>query len=101
MRRIDRLRTGPEAVEQYWKQRLGVRVIKGWHTERDAAMTRDSDYDILWVRSDEETKVLYGTKYRPGRVSGTQKNKDRREVLLRERQKSAPVFNTSDSQSSN
>lgn len=55
-----------------------MEVVKGWHSQRDAAMTASSDYDILWVRSDEETKKLYGAKYRPGRVSGTQKNKDRR-----------------------
>lgn len=80
MRRINRLRCGPETLEAYRKQGFGVKVVDGWHSERDAAMTRDSDYDILWVRPEEETMVLYGKKYRPGRVSGTQKNKDRREL---------------------
>ena len=87
MRRIDRLRTGPETLETYRKQGFGVKVVNGWHTERDAEMTRDSDYDILWIRPDEETKVLYGKKYRPGRISGTQKNKDRREQLERNKEK--------------
>ena len=81
MKRIDRLRTGPETQERYRNQGLCVKVINGWHTERDAEMTRDSDYDILWVRPDDETKALYGKKYRPGRISGTQKNKDRREQM--------------------
>ena len=81
MRRIDRLGTTPDALEHYRKQGFGVRVINGGHTERDTAMTRESDYDILWVRPDDETKTLYGKRYRPGRVSGTQKNKDRREQL--------------------
>ena len=81
MRRIDRLRTGPEILDQYRKNGLGVKVVDGWHTDRDTTMTRDSDYNILWIRPDEETKALYGSKYRPGRVSGTQKNKDRREQL--------------------
>ncbi|KAF2210223.1 hypothetical protein CERZMDRAFT_106862 [Cercospora zeae-maydis SCOH1-5] len=78
---IDELRTGDATLATYEKQGLNVRVIKGWHTQRDAAM---SDYDILWVRSDEETKVLYGKKYRPGRISGTQKNKSRRDALAQE-----------------
>ena len=81
MRRIDRLRTGSETLEKYHRQGFDVRVIEGWHAERDAAMTRDSDYDVLWVRSEVETKALYGKKYRAARVSGTLKNKNRREEL--------------------
>jgi hypothetical protein len=38
--------------------------------------------DILWVRDEESTRKLYGAKYRPGRVSGTQKNADRRSAAL-------------------
>lgn len=64
IRQIDRLRTGSETLDRYRKQGFGVRVINGWHTEPDAAMTRESDYDILWVHPDEETKALYGNKYR-------------------------------------
>ena len=55
-------------------------VVQGYHNERDAAMTKASDYDILWIRSDEDTSKLHGSKYRPGRISGTQKNRDRRTV---------------------
>ena len=92
MRRIDQLRTGSETLEQYRKQGHGVRIIDGWHTERDAAMTRESDYDILWVRPDGETEALYGKKYRPGRISGTQKNKYRREQQDKNKEEAGSRF---------
>lgn len=50
------------------------------YTSRDAYMTNNSDYDILWVRPDEETKKMVeseGKVYRP-RVSGTELNRQRR-----------------------
>jgi hypothetical protein len=55
-------------------------------------MTQESDCDILWVRPDNETKALYGKKYRPGRVSGTQKNKHRREQLERDKESMVERF---------
>ncbi|KAF2172264.1 hypothetical protein M409DRAFT_49987 [Zasmidium cellare ATCC 36951] len=73
---------GPVDVEKYTARGLRVEVVDGWHTERDAEMTRVSDYDVLWVRPEEETRVLYGEKYRAGRISGTRKNEERRERLL-------------------
>lgn len=72
------MRLGPEVEARYTREGYKWLVINGYHNERDAAMTEASDYDILWVRGEEDTKVLYGEKYRAGRVSGTQKNKDRR-----------------------
>lgn len=45
--------------------------------ERDAAMTRDSDYDILRYRTEEEAKELYGSSWWP-RVSNTEMNERRR-----------------------
>jgi TorA maturation chaperone TorD len=69
-------------MKRYNQEGYNTRIIEGYHTDRDAAMTETSDYDILWVRGDAETAALYGSKYRPGRVSGTQKNKERR--LLKE-----------------
>ncbi|KAF4612926.1 hypothetical protein D9613_010928 [Agrocybe pediades] len=48
--------------------------------ERDAAMTRDSDYDILRYMSVEEQKVFYGERYFP-RVSNTERNERRRKGL--------------------
>lgn len=50
------------------------------YTERDAYMTALSREDIAWVRPEEETKALYGDAFRPGRVSGTERN------ILRRRQ---------------
>ena len=47
------------------------------HLERDMGMTECSDYDILWVRSEEESRELYGARYRP-RVSATEMNRSRR-----------------------
>lgn len=75
---VNKRRLGREVEEKYRQEGYSMRVIQGYHNERDAAMTEASDYDILWVRGEAETAALYGPKYRPGRVSGTQKNKDRR-----------------------
>ena len=47
------------------------------HEAKDAAMTLASDSDILWFRSEEEQKLLYGACYRK-RTSGTEKNYIRR-----------------------
>jgi hypothetical protein len=46
-------------------------------------MTRASNYDILWTRSEEETRKLYGDKYR-SRVSATELNRLRRIEVLEE-----------------
>ena len=48
---------------------------------RDRAMTMWSTDDILWIRSAEESKKLYGKKFRANRISGTEKNKLRREEM--------------------
>jgi hypothetical protein len=45
--------------------------------DRDAAMTRDSDYDILRYRTEEEAKKVYGSAWWP-RVSNTEMNERRR-----------------------
>ncbi|KAF2106453.1 hypothetical protein BDV96DRAFT_654656 [Lophiotrema nucula] len=81
--RINKMRPERDMGEKIRKEGYNMKVIEGYHNERDAAMTEDSDYDILWVRGEAETAALYGAKYRPGRVSGTQKNKDRRAVKAR------------------
>jgi hypothetical protein len=62
----------------------GVRLQGGFasHDAKDSAMTHASDIDIAYVRSEEESKALYGEKYRPGRISGTQKNLERRKATL-------------------
>ncbi|KAJ4304713.1 hypothetical protein N0V90_000240 [Kalmusia sp. IMI 367209] len=48
--------------------------------ERDAAMTRDSDYDILRYRTEQEAKELYGSVWWP-RVSNTEMNERRRKGI--------------------
>lgn len=69
-----RLRPAFKAFEQSG----GNVVIAGrGHTDRDAAMTRASHYDILRFRTEEECRALYGQAYRK-RVSGTEKNALRR-----------------------
>lgn len=62
-----------------WFEGLGGNVkVEGVTTSnRDAAMTRDSDYDILRYMSVEEQKKFYGARYFP-RVSATEKNERRR-----------------------
>ena len=54
-----------------------VMIVKGGHTERDEAMTRESHYDILRYRTEEECRAVFGNTYRK-RVSGTEKNEMRR-----------------------
>lgn len=51
------------------------------YTHRDACATEDSDYDILWVRPALETEMMcrkLNVKYDPQRISGTEKNFQRR-----------------------
>ena len=45
-------------------------------------MTGATDYDILYVRSEDESRQLYGEKYRP-RVSATEMNRMRRLELAK------------------
>ncbi|KAJ7070109.1 hypothetical protein C8F01DRAFT_1115295 [Mycena amicta] len=59
------------------------------HTERDAAMTAASDYDILRYLTELEARVVYGDKYRL-RVSGTEKNEIRRRELAEARKRLVP-----------
>lgn len=50
------------------------------HSQKDAAMTKDSTHDILYIRTQEESKAFYGESYYP-RKSATQKNQERRAIL--------------------
>jgi hypothetical protein len=58
----------------------GFKTIGGFKNdeERDAKMTACSHFDILWIRSAEESKLLYGKKFNPNKISGTKKNLLRR-----------------------
>jgi hypothetical protein len=46
--------------------------------ERDEAMTKASDEDILWMRDPKEQRKRLGAKYNPYHISGTTKNMLRR-----------------------
>ena len=65
---------GPRCNKLNWPTTSGFRTDE----ERDAALTAASTVDIAWARSVDEQKRLYGDKYYP-RVSGTQKNLERRQ----------------------
>ena len=47
-------------------------------SERDAAMTAGSTYDILRIRTEKEAQELYGRAYRPGHMTNTEFNWKRR-----------------------
>ncbi|KAJ7653285.1 hypothetical protein DFH06DRAFT_1330663 [Mycena polygramma] len=66
---------------EFASQGLAVVVAGRGHTERDAAMTAATDYDILRYQTEAECRALYGRKYR-ARVSGTQLNEMRRKEAL-------------------
>jgi hypothetical protein len=52
------------------------------HIQRHANMTAATDYDILYLRSEEKSRKLYGKKYRP-RLSATEMNRMRRAELAK------------------
>ncbi|KAE8154432.1 hypothetical protein BDV25DRAFT_135866 [Aspergillus avenaceus] len=54
-----------------------VHVVEGWEVtsgDRDAAMTAASVYDILRWRTEEEARAFYGSLYREGHVTNTERN---------------------------
>ncbi len=70
-----------------------LNVINGFKSfeERDSAMTFNSDEDLLWIRPMEETRKIIeasGIKFRPERISGTEKN------FIRRQQKDKLINNT-------
>jgi len=67
-------------VEALKKMEIEVCVRGKSHTQRDVAMTKESDYDILKYLTREECIQLYGDKYRE-RVSGTELNEQRRAAM--------------------
>ena len=62
---------------------MDVIIKKGFtsYTDRDKNMTLNSDYDIAWIRSKEESQKLYGDKFDSKRKSGTELNLERRNKL--------------------
>ena len=45
-------------------ERCDRREPRKRHLDRDAGMTRASDYDILWARSEDEEREFYGERWR-------------------------------------
>ncbi|KAK5735397.1 hypothetical protein LTS12_026477 [Elasticomyces elasticus] len=66
-----------EVAELIGVVKTGKDKARSKHIVRDTHMTLRSDYDIL----DEESRKLYGDKYR-ARVSATEMNRLRREKIL-------------------
>ncbi|KAK4507723.1 hypothetical protein PRZ48_001458 [Zasmidium cellare] len=67
-------RLGDDGVVEA-KKGDGTDALTTW--DRDAAMTRDSDYDILRFRTEAEQKSIFGDRWGP-RVSNTERNWRRR-----------------------
>lgn len=69
----------PSWLESFTSRGVNVHCVSDAVTtrERDAAMTRDSDYDILRYRTEAEARELYGAGWWP-RVSNTEMNERRR-----------------------
>ena len=67
---------------KYPYEEKGIRVKTGFasHLQRDEQMTKDSDYDITWLRSIEEAKLLYGKDWEKDKKSATELNLLRREI---------------------
>jgi hypothetical protein len=61
-------------------KKIECEVKSGFLTdeERDIVMTQNSTDDIAWVRPEDEVRKRLGSNYKPGRISGTQKNLNRR-----------------------
>lgn len=59
--------------------KVNVHQVEGQTSgERDAAMTQASSYDILRWRRQEEAKEFYGSMWRDGHVTNTERNWRRR-----------------------
>ena len=65
---------------------LGIPFQFGFnsYTSRDAQMTKDSTYDIAWVRPLAESQKLLGSDFDPKKISGTQRNLDRRQKACKD-----------------
>ncbi|KAL2810559.1 hypothetical protein BJX63DRAFT_315270 [Aspergillus granulosus] len=60
---------------------------------RDARMTAESDYDILRWRTEREAREFYGSMYRGGHVTNTERNWRRRRGLPETRELGKDIIN--------
>lgn len=59
-----------------------LQVVEGQMSrDRDAALTRASDYDILRLRTKEEAQAFHGQLWRDGYVTNTERNWKRRQKI--------------------
>lgn len=73
---------------------VNLQVVEGQMSrERDAALTRASDYDILRLRTKEEARAFYGRLWREGYVTNTERNWKRRQKIAEEVVVSAEEIN--------
>ncbi|KAA8651221.1 hypothetical protein EYZ11_005198 [Aspergillus tanneri] len=63
--------------------------------ERDAAMTAASVYDILRVRTRDESRRLYGRMWREGHITNTERNWKRRRGIAEDVEVSAEEIHRS------
>lgn len=70
----------PEITSLIGIENEGKNRARYRHLVRDTHMTMNSDYDILYIRSEEESREMYGDKYW-ARVSATEHNRQRRERI--------------------
>lgn len=68
-----------ECRERYASLSIPFKFGFSSYTSRDAQMTQDSTYDIAWVRPPEESQKLLGINFDAKKISGTQRNLDRRQ----------------------
>lgn len=71
------------AENQLWGKKFGgfgvnVHVEGDTTAQRDAAMTQASTYDILRWRKKDEAREFYGTMWREGHLTNTERNWRRR-----------------------
>ena|SRR5581483_5338407 len=71
-----------KSCENYAKKGINVKSGFKSYSERDQSLTLNSDYDIAWVRSEEESKILFGNRWKPHKKSATQLNLERRRARL-------------------
>ena len=81
--KINRIRVYHRGDKPYKLADPRIKTVSGFksHNDKDNAMTLNSNIDIAYVRSNEESKLLYGNNYNPSRISGTEKNLERRIIL--------------------
>lgn len=90
-KKVDPKRITVYLHEKYFSRKAGYEekgvLVKGpfpTHQARDEQLTKDSDYDILWIRNDERAKAKYGDDWKKDRKSSVELNLDRRSEVTQQ-----------------